>query len=457
MKMKNNLLKYTCFGIIVISIVSNCQKIEKQADSEKNDQKPNIIIILADDLGYGDLECYGNEAINTPNLNKIASEGITFTDFHSNGAACSPTRAAFLTGRYQQRAGIQGVFLTWIESHKEMGLQPEEVTFADVLKQNGYKTATFGKWHLGVATQYNPVNHGFDIYKGILTGNVDYQNHRDTSGDEDWWNGIDKNDEIGYATDLVTEYGIDFIENNKDSSFCLYLAHAAPHFPYQGPDDPEFRVPDNTEQHHSPRTDRDVAYKEMIESLDQNIGLILETLEKNNLAEKTFVFFFSDNGPTGPGSTGMLNGKKGNLLEGGHRIPAIAYWPGKIPAGEVRNEIAMGMDLFPTILEIAGINNCNQTDIDGTSILPLMLLNTPLPERSIFWRTNKSKAVRKGPWKLLITISDNNEETFLFNLNDDIQERNNVSDKYPQIVLELKSELENWEEDVDNNGFPLQL
>ncbi|NQT02271.1 MAG: sulfatase-like hydrolase/transferase [Planctomycetes bacterium] len=195
-------------------------------------ERPNIILIMADDLGYGDIGCYGSKKIRTPNIDALARGGLRFTDYHSNCPVCSPTRAALLTGRYQQRCGIEGVVTA--AKHRHTGMALEEVTFAEVLKRRGYATGIFGKWHVGYNVEFNPAKQGFDEFIGYVSGNVDYHSHIDQAGFEDWWKNLQKVPEEGYCTDLITKHGVDFIERHKDGPFCLYLPHEAPHYPYQG-------------------------------------------------------------------------------------------------------------------------------------------------------------------------------------------------------------------------------
>lgn len=410
-------------------------------------QRPNIIVILADDMGYSDLSCYGNqEGISTPNIDALAKGGMRFTDFHSNGPVCSPTRAALLTGRYQQRCGIEGVVLA--RKYRKTGMAPEEVTFAEVLKTAGYATAMFGKWHLGYRTKFNPTKQGFDVFDGFVSGNVDYQSHIDVIGRPDWWKNSELLPKEGYSTYLIEDYGLRFIEQHKDEPFCLYLAHESPHFPYQGPNDPADRTPGNPNpargRRNADKEDRKLAYKEMIEAMDSGIGRTVAALKRLGIEQKTFIFFFSDNGPMGPGTCIPLNGRKGGVLEGGHRVPAIAYWPGKIKPGSVTDETAMGMDLFPTITAIAGATLPAGLKLDGVNLLGLLLDGKKLAERSLFWRYGERKAVRKGPWKLVVQSG-----VHLYNLDDDLAEKNDLAASEPEMVKALQAELAVWERDVD--------
>lgn len=407
-------------------------------------QKPNIIFIMADDLGYGDIGCYGGTHIHTPHLDTLAQKGMRFTDFHSNGAVCSPTRAALLTGRYQQRAGIEGVISA--ANHRHVGLAHSETTFANVLKEAGYTTALFGKWHLGYDPQYNPRNQGFDTFRGFVSGNIDYFSHIDQAGHEDWWQDITLQNEDGYTTDLVTQHGLQFIETNKDQPFCLYVAHECPHYPYQGPNDRGFRTVGNPKPTHGPRQDTDVAYAEMMEAMDQGIGQIVEKIHTLHLEQNTLIFFCSDNGPAGPGSAGPLRGGKGTTWEGGHRVPAIAYWPGTIKAGSITDQTALTMDLFPTFASLAHTTVTHP--LDGIDLSPVLKNEHTLAPRTLFWRHGKRKAVRQGSWKWV----DSTEDGGLFNLAEDIGEQNDLSQNQPNKARDMRNLFDQWEQDVTSHG-----
>ena len=400
-------------------------------------RKPNIILILADDMGYGDAGCYGGKHLQTPAIDTLADRGLRFTDFHSNAPVCSPTRAALLTGCYQQRCGIEGVISA--KNHRKKGLSLENVTFADLLKTADYRTAVFGKWHLGYEPRFNPRYQGFDEFVGFVSGNIDYHSHIDQAGVEDWWQDVELIPEEGYSTDLVTSHGLSFIQRHKDKPFCLYLAHECPHYPYQGPNDPADRTVGKPEPILGRRKDRTAAYKEMMESMDTSIDRIVRKINSLDLEKETFIFFCSDNGPTGPGSSGPLKGKKGSLWEGGHRVPGIAYWPSKIRPGTVTNETALTMDLLPTLASLAGLSPPTNLKLDGVDLLPLMVGEKPLSERSLFWRFKNDCAIRKGPWKLIT-----GESQSLFHLDDDIGETTNIIRKEQERGKSLEQELMNW-------------
>lgn len=406
-------------------------------------RRPNIILIVADDMGYGDCGCFGSTEIATPNIDSIAARGIRFTDFHSNGAVCSPTRAALLTGRYQQRCGIEGVITS--SKHRDVGMSLDETTFADVMAHDGYRTAIFGKWHLGYAPEFNPTQQGFDVFRGFVSGNVDYISHIDQVGKEDWWSDGRLAPEDGYTTDLVTEHGVGFITEHQEEPFCLYLAHECPHYPYQGPTDSAYRTPGSPGNPLGPRADQMAAYVEMMACLDRGIGGIVRTVESLGLTEDTLILFFSDNGPAGPGSAGALRGGKGTLWEGGHRVPAAACWPGTIPPGTVSTAPCIGMDLFPTMLSAAGVGIPSALQLDGMDLMPLLLTGEELPERDLFWRHGAQKAVRSGRWKLIETEGQGAE---LFDLSSDIGEREDLAPLHPDTVSELKGRISLWEADV---------
>jgi len=412
---------------------------------------PNFVIILADDLGYGDIGCYGSDFIETPNLDRLAAEGMRFTDFHSSGAVCSPTRAGLVTGRYQQRAGIPGVIVSNPKANRHHGLHTHEVTFARQLGQAGYSCAVFGKWHLGYEPKYNPVHHGFDRFRGYVSGNVDYFSHVDQAGFYDWWDGDQLvEEEQRYTTHLITDYAVEFIEEHKDAPFCLYLAHEAPHYPYQGPNDRPERTVGGDFDGQGSRTDKRQAYKEMIEALDESAGRVLDALKRFGLEDDTLVFFFSDNGPTQLGSAGTLRGLKGSLWEGGHRVPAIARWPGQIPAVEVCDDLAISVDLMPTMLELAGASVPDGHRLDGISLCPILTDSGSLGGRSLFWESGKQQAMRDGDWKLVRDRQDGRAE--LFDLSEDRAEEDSLAERCPERTKEMLEAIDAWKLDVSTGA-----
>jgi arylsulfatase A len=419
--------------LIVLSVLFSC--------SHKNNTPPNIILIMADDLGYADIGCFGSDFIETPVLDKMASEGIKFTDYHSNGAVCSPTRAALMTGNYQQRAGIEGVIKAAKEFRK-YGIGDSEKTLAEYFKEAGYRVGAFGKWHLGYQPEYNPTHHGFDVFFGYISGNIDFISHRDQAGIYDWWNNTDTSYEKGYVTDVITDHALEFMEMNKDHPFFIYLPHEAPHYPYQSRTDKADRLPGLKFPTQGSRPDKKQAYKEMVEIMDENIGRVMLKLKELNLNENTFVLFCSDNGATKLGNNGNLNGFKGSLWEGGHRVPAIAWYPQKIGAGGITDATVLSMDLLPALLAVAGISNDNT--LDGKDFSSVIFEESEMEARPVFWRFNKQWAVRKGDWKYL-KIKENE---YLFNLNSDIGEQQNRKEDEPEKFKELKNLLKEWEREM---------
>lgn len=404
---------------------------------------PNIVLIMADDLGYGSLGCYGHTGIETPNIDRLAAEGVRLTDYHSNGAYCSPTRAALMTGRYQQRCEwvadeeLSPVFRQQrklnLKQRWAWGISRKELTMPALLGQAGYRTTLIGKWHLGYDSAFHPMNYGFDEFRGFVGGNVDYHSHVAGYGTQelDWWKDRIIENEEGYATDLLAKSAVDFIERNKTRPFFLYLAHGAPHDPWQGRD-PAAKKPQVE------------TYREMIEVLDESVGTVIATLRRHDLEKDTLVIFTSDNGaaaPAGFSANGQLAGKKGTLLEGGHRVPFIARWPGVITPGSTCGETLMSMDLLPTFATLAGAKFPANHIVDGIDIMPMLKGASENGQRTLHWRSGRSWAVRKGSWKL---IGSGVKANILVNLEKDISEKDNRMQQEPELVDELMKLHRRW-------------
>lgn len=418
---------------------------------------PNIVMIVADDLGYGDLGCYGSKVNRTPHIDALAESGLRFTDYHSAGAMCSPTRASMLTGLYPQRFGaaFDGA-LSKTNAHQD-GLPLDAVTISEALKTKGYATACFGKWHLGYAEPMIPTRQGFDTFRGLLSGDGDHHTQIDRSGDEDWYANESISMENGYTADLITRHSVDFIRKHKDESFFLYVPHLAIHFPWQAPDDPPQRkkgvnymkdkwgiIPDpkNVAPH----------VTGMLESLDASVGNIVDAIKKSNLAEDTLIIFTSDNGGYinyGPrfqkiSSNGVYRGQKTEVYEGGHRVPLIVSWKGKIESG-VSEALTHSNDWMPTLLALAEIES---TDADGVDLLPHLLRDEKVTSRPLFWRTRSGYAIRKGPWKLCST----GKRTELYLLEEDPGETTNLAAENPELVRELTNAWKEWNQDVNESA-----
>ncbi len=403
-----------------------------------DEHPPNIVVILADDLGCCDMTLYGGW-VETPRIQELAEQGARFTDFHANSSVCSPTRTAFLTGRYQQRAGIVDVIVGSREP--DSGIPPSVTTLPRIFKDNGYATALFGKWHCGYQDQYNPVHHGFDEFVGFLNGATDYHKHGS------WRVGLEKQDVPGYSTHIITDHSVDFIKRNQDNPFFLYVSHAAVHNPYQTAED----MPDTRTDGENPNRLNDknrTKYKWMLEELDRGVGQIIDTLNELELAENTLVLFFSDNGAVGmsPKEFRMWRGGKFSHYEGGHRVPAVAWWPGKIEAGVQSDKLIAGFDLFPTLTEIAGISTSNPDNLDGASFKAHLLDQQDFPDRDLFfgYEPKLGTAMRRNDWKMIVK----EDRIQLFNLKRDPLESNDVATQHPNIARSMQQAIEQFKTEV---------
>ncbi|MAG55685.1 MAG: N-acetylgalactosamine-6-sulfate sulfatase, partial [Planctomycetes bacterium] len=406
------------------------------AQTEKPDTRPTVIVILADDLGYGDLGCYGGPH-PTPHLDALAREGLRFTDFHSNGVVCSPTRAALMTGRYQQRAGIPGVvFADPKRAQHRHGLQPVEVTLAEAMGDAGYRTGMFGKWHLGYLKKYHPMRHGFARFVGFKSGNVDYQSHFDQALTFDWWQGEEPVDEKGYLTRLITKHATAFLAEAPGPAF-LYVAHGAPHYPYQGPDDPPVRSKGSKRLWNARAKDHVAkAYPAMIKELDASVGAIIAAVKKSPARDRTFVFFMSDNGPAGPGRSGGLRGRKGQVWEGGHRVPAIAWWPGRIAPASTTDALTATFDVMPTMLGLAGVESPKTRPFDGKDLGPVLFRGKGFEDRELHFAHGRQSAIRRGRWKL-VSRAPGQPSPGLFDVLEDRAESRDLSEVHPTRVAQL--------------------
>lgn len=398
---------------------------------------PNIVVILADDLGCRDLKLYGGW-VETPRIEQMAREGITFTDFHANSSVCSPTRAAFLTGRYQQRVGIVDVIVGSREP--DQGIPAEVTTLPEVFQKNEYATALFGKWHCGYPDKFNPVHHGFDEFVGLLNGAADYHRHGS------WRVGLKQENVEGYSTDIITERSVDFIRRNAKKPFFLYVAHQTPHNPYQTRKDTPENRPKDWNQNRVGAENRP-RYQEMVRDLDRSVGGILDALKEEGLAENTLVFFWSDNGDVGMSPVERrLRGTKFGHYEGGHRVPAVAWWPGRIKGGQKSDAFLMGFDLYPTFTEVAGIAEDNPGNLDGTSAAGHFLRGGAFPDRDLFfgYEPKLGTAMRRGKWKMILK----NGEAQLYDLETDLKESTDVVADHPKIAASMREAIETFKKTV---------
>jgi arylsulfatase A-like enzyme len=426
-------------------------------------RRPNFIVILTDDQAYGDLGCMGATDLLTPHLDALAARGALLLSWYSNSPVCSPSRASLLTGRYPGNAGVRSI----LTGHRTAsGLHPSVPTLATALRKVGYRTALFGKWHLGVAEGSRPHDHGFEEWFGFMAGCVDYYSHihhwtEGLEGVHDLWeDGREVWRNGQYFTELVTERAVDYIERAaaRDEPFFLYLPYSAPHYPMHAPARyldrfvglaPERRI-----------------MAAMLAALDDGVGEVVAALGRAGRFEDTFVFFQSDNGPSreianwldgrtdpfyGGGCT--LKGHKFSLYEGGIRSPALACWPARIPAGQTIAEVGVAMDIFPTLVHTAG-GDFGGYEIDGSDVLPMLAERAASPHDAVFWEMGRQTAVRKGPWKLvlhgqLVEGAPAEEEEFLADLANDPAERTNLRERRPDVTAELREAATTWRRAIE--------
>lgn len=440
--------------------------------------KPNVIIIFTDDQGYGDLGCFGSTTIRTPHLDQMAKEGRRFTSFMVASSVCSPSRAALLTGCYPKRVGMhQGVLFP----ESKTGLNPQEHTIADHLKQQGYATACFGKWHLGHHPEVLPTSNGFDTYFGIPYSND--MNHPDNQGRpkggpqgmDDLWNDpqstltkwktpLVENEKIvelpvdqRTITRRCTERAIEFIRAHRERPFFIYLPYSMPHIPLYVPDDVRDADPKR-------------AYINTIEHIDSELGRIFSELRKQELAENTYVIFATDNGPWltfkhHGGSAGPLRDGKMSTFEGGQRVPCIMWAPGRIPADTVCDGLASTIDLLPTIATLTSTPLPSERPIDGMDISTLLNGGTKSPREAFLYytRSGQIEGIREGDWKLLVKARDGNNrsnrsnapETMLFNLSRDLGERDNLASQNTELVERLHAKMLAMDAEIASGARPV--
>jgi arylsulfatase A-like enzyme len=426
-------------------------------------RRPNIVFILSDDLGYGDLHCYGRGDINTPAIDRLAAEGVRLTNCYANAPDCSPTRTGFLTGRYQQRVGglecAIGVgnvgryddAIRLAEKH-ELGLPVQETSIARMLKDAGYATGMAGKWHLGYELKFSPNRHGFDHAFYILGGSADYFHHCEGNGE----NVLRLNEQPirrdGYITDLITDEAVGFIRREAGKPFFLYVPYTAPHSPYQGPQDwtPQ-PLPESSELHNQNKGPLKT-YIAMIESMDQGVARILKSLEEKGIADNTLVIFTSDNGATQSGSNDSLSGFKGATFEGGIREPGIVRWPGVLEPGTVSDQACITMDFSASIVRVAGAKPPAGRSFDGIDILRLLETKAPPQDRNLFWRSRRGErtrwGVRCGSLKYIREFDGKQSKEFFFDLARDPGETTNLLESRTADVERLKTLLADWEREV---------
>ncbi|MFL5810996.1 MAG: sulfatase [Flavisolibacter sp.] len=409
--------------------------------AQHKDSRPNIIYIMADDLGYADLSCYGQKKYNTPNIDRLAAQGVKFTNAYAAAPVCTPTRAAFMTGRYPARTEV-GLHepLDWSAEDSTIGLQPNQFTIGSLLQKAGYETLLVGKWHLGFQPENSPMKNGFDYFFGIHGGGIDYVSHRaPQNGAIDLYENEKPVEQNGYLTELLQKKTIELIEKKHEKPFFLALMFNAPHWPWQAPGDAKY--PDNMRwaSGGSPEV-----YAQMVKSMDDAVGEIIKTIDEKNLSKNTVIIFTSDNGGEKFSDMGIYKGRKMQLWEGGIREPAMLRWPGRVKAGTITNQVTTTMDWTATILKLANASPPSSVTLDGIDIMPIVTGKKKETDRTLYWRIsqrNTHSAVRDGKWKYL---KDEKGTEYLFDLIADPSEKNNLKESQPAIFEKLRKKYDQW-------------
>lgn len=428
-------------------------------------QKPNVIIIMTDDQGYGDLSCMGSNDFKTPNIDALASDGVLFTSMYAASSVCSPSRASLLTGRYPGNAGVRAI----LAGHRRAsGLTPQVPTIATALKKLGYSTGICGKWHLGLKEECRPNSNGFDEFSGFLAGCLDYYSHIFYYGMADgatnpthdlWENETEVYSNGEYLTERITRKSVEFIRKHHNEPFMLYVAYNAPHYPMHAPEK-------YLKRFENLPWDKQIMAA-MISAVDDGVGEIRKELESQGILDNTIIYFQSDNGPSREsrnwldgtedayygGTAGRFTGHKFSLFEGGIRIPAIISWHNHIASGQIVDLAHISTDLFPTILDACG-GNAEEYEFDGKSLLKELLGGEEQTHEYLFWELEEQTAVRYGKYKLVINgrLVENEEkraDLFLSDLENDPREQDNLAEKMPELCEELKRAALKWREDIE--------
>ncbi len=415
--------------------------------------RPNIVLIVADDLGYGDLSSYGAPDIRTPNLDRLAREGVRLTQFYANAPVCTPTRAALLSGRYQQRVRLERPLETNAATPGtglDIGLPATGRSLPQLLKNAGYATGLIGKWHLGFKPEFHPNRHGFDYFWGYLAGYVDWYAHVRGDGQPDLWENATPARYDGYLDHELTNRAVKFVSEHASGPFFLEVSYGAPHWPFQSPRRPSTAARKNGSMLQQP-ADADPPsrkdYAEIVEELDAGVGRILDALSARGLAERTLVVFVSDNGGEWLSRNAPFFHRKDTVWEGGIRVPAIVRWPAALPAGRTIDQVAITMDLSATFVALAG-GSIAENQFEGIDLLPILRGAAPAVERTLFWRVGPAagqpRAVRNGDWKFI----QEGLKQLLFDVTRDPGEREDLAARYPDRVRRLKAMLDAWEKDI---------
>ena len=426
------------------------------------DRRPNILLIVADDLGYADMGCAGGKDIQTPRLDRMASEGVRLTQYYVTWPACTPSRGSIMTGRYPQRNGLYDMIRNDVADYGHrfteseyaispemtLGLDVREVTIAQVLKQAGYATGIVGKWDSGRARRFLPLARGFDSFYGFANTGIDYWTH-ERYGVPSLFRGNERIKEEGYATDLFCREAVRFIRENRQRPFFLYLPFNAPHVASNLNKDP-FQAPQKYLQLYpgfDPKANR-TKYMAMVTCLDEAIGEVFDTLKELALEENTLVIFFSDNGGGGPSDNGPLRGQKSQMFEGGIRVPFLARWPGRIPAATVREEMLTSLEILPTVATAAGVPLPRGVVLDGFNMLPVLRGAGKSPRNEMFWENRTDRAAHVGSYKWV----DSAKGKGLYDLAQDIGEKTDLSVEKPDVLAQVKARWDAWRKEMDNSA-----
>src|ERR1051325_7844931 len=447
MSMPNNITRRTFVSAaLATGALASASKI-----SYAQPRRPNILFILADDLGYGDLSCFGRPDYQTPNLDRLAAQGVRFINAYSASPVCTPTRCAFITGRYPARTAV-GLEEPLTErgdlgdKAKTLGLPPDHPTIASLLKQKGYQTALIGKWHLGYLPNFGPLQSGFDKFFGIMSGAADFFTHKDMRGDLDLYEDKVPVERIGYTTELLTARAVEYVSEHRPPGqpFYLSLHYTAPHWPWEGPHDQAVsralgRDYDGFTAGGSLKT-----YAQMMKSLDDGIGEVLQALVRTKQASNTLVIFTSDNGGERFSYNWPFRGQKFSLFQGGIRVPAIVRWPGVTPVGRVSDQAVITMDWTATMLAAGGAQADPAYPLDGQDLSEVLRERRRSYERTFFWRNSDQDAVVKGRWKYL----RDGEREYLFDLGTDEHEQADFRELNPTMFQRLRNEFKEWNSTV---------
>ncbi len=409
------------------------------------DSRPNVLFVVVDDCGYADLSCCGQTDYSTPALDRLASEGVRFTQAYANAPLCTNTRVAIMTGQYQYRftLGLVEPLLPQQRSQEGMGLPPDFPTMPKLMQRAGYRTALIGKWHLGYLPHYGPLRSGYDEFFGVMGAFTGYYTHRGDDGELDLYEGETTTDEVGYVTDLLSDRATAYVERSDagEAPWFLSLHYTAPHWPWSAPSVEaaarEREVdPAEWKEGGSPRI-----YAEMMGILDAGIGRVMDAVRKSG--RETLVIFTSDNGGERYSKMWPFVGRKWDLLEGGLRVPQIIWWPGHVQPGLVSHQVTISMDLTATCLAAAGVAADAMQQLDGLDLTPLLADERPQRQRTLFWRlaNRQQRAVRSGDWKYL-KVGD---REFLFDIAWDPRERGDVARKHPDLLNKLRAQWVEWD------------